>query len=111
MAHPKSGMDLSKWSLFSLLDPDFLSTVRLACVFGQGNEGLMVTRSDEVYAVGSNKEGCLGVGDMASTLLPRKVEALCKKVTIILYSMALCPGCPACLVFKCAVAKKICTKL
>ena len=31
--------------------------------------------------MGSNGAGCLGLGDMQSTLLPRKVEALCNKVT------------------------------
>jgi hypothetical protein len=44
-----------------------------------GNEAIMVTKSDEVFAVGSNSSGCLGVGDLQSTLLPRKVEKLCNK--------------------------------
>jgi len=42
-------MDLSRWTLFSLLDKDFLSSVRLACVFGNlGNEAILVTNEDEV---------------------------------------------------------------
>lgn len=44
-----------------------------------GNEAIMVTKSDEVFAVGSNSAGCLGLGDLRSTLFPRKVEALCNK--------------------------------
>ena len=74
-------MDLKSWSIFSILDKEFLSTVRVACVFGNlGNEALMITDGDDVYAIGCNSAGCLGIGDMHSTLLPRKVEALCGKV-------------------------------
>lgn len=39
----------------------------------------MVTKSDEVFAIGSNAAGCLGLGDLQSTLNPKKVEALCGK--------------------------------
>ena len=42
----------------------------------------MITNDDEVYAIGSNGSGCLGLGDMHSTLLPKKVEALTEKVLI-----------------------------
>lgn len=45
-----------------------------------GNEAIMVTKSDEVFAVGSNSAGCLGLGDLRSTLFPKKVEALCNKL-------------------------------
>jgi hypothetical protein len=44
-----------------------------------GNEALVVTKNDEVFAVGSNAAGCLGLGDLQSTLFPKKVEALCNK--------------------------------
>ena len=55
--------------------------VRVACVYGNvGNEALMITKDDEVFAVGSNGAGCLGLGDMVSTLFPKKVEPLCSKV-------------------------------
>lgn len=71
---------LERWPIFSLLDEEFLATLRIACVFGSaGNEALVVTRDDEVYALGSNGSSCLGVGDAQSCLHPRKVEALCKK--------------------------------
>ena len=54
--------------------------IRLACVFGNlGNEALMISQDDEVFAVGSNGAGCLGLGDMHSTLLPKRVEPLCHK--------------------------------
>lgn len=76
-------MDLKSWSIFALLDKEFLASVRVACVFGNlGNEALVITHSDEVFAIGSNGAGCLGVGDMHSSLVPRKVDALCNKVKV-----------------------------
>ena len=93
-------MDLGSWTIFSLLDKEFSAQIRLACVFGTristifkphntvglffvgnlGNEALIVTRDDEVFALGSNGAGCLGLGDMHSTLAPKQVEPLCYKV-------------------------------
>ena len=73
-------INLKSWSIFSLLEKEFLSKVKLACVFGQvGNEALVVTYDDEVFAIGSNGAGCHGVGDMNSSLKPRKIETLCQK--------------------------------
>ncbi|XP_069687800.1 RCC1 and BTB domain-containing protein 1-like [Periplaneta americana] len=73
-------MDLKKWTIFSLLEPEFISKIKMACVYGNlGNEAIMVTKDDEVYAIGSNAAGCLGLGDLQSTLFPKKVEALCNK--------------------------------
>ena len=61
----------------------FCCQVRVACVYGNvGNEALMITKDDEVYAVGSNGAGCLGLGDMHSTLFPKKLEPLCSKVPL-----------------------------
>jgi len=78
-------MDLSRWTLFSLLDKEFLSRVRLACVFGNlGNEAILVTHDDEVWAFGSNGAACLGLGDMNSSLEPRRVDALCHKGVVSL---------------------------
>ena len=39
-----------------------------------------MTRDDEVFALGSNGAGCLGQGDMHSSLQPKQVEPLCYKV-------------------------------
>lgn len=39
----------------------------------------MVTLDDDVYAMGCNSSGCLGLGDTASALQPRKIESLSKK--------------------------------
>ena len=42
-------ISLKSWSIFSLLEKEFLSKVKLACVFGQvGNEAIVVTFDDEV---------------------------------------------------------------
>ena len=54
-------MDLGSWTIYSLLDREFTAQIRLACVFGNlGNEAIIVTRDDEVFALGSNGAGCLG---------------------------------------------------
>ena len=75
------GPDFQPWTLFSLLEPPFLHSLRLSCVFGNlGNEAILITDADEVFALGSNGAGCLGLGDMSSTLEPKKVEALSGKV-------------------------------
>ena len=83
---------LSRWPVFSLLSQDFLQGVKLACVFGaSGNEAIIVNHdSDEVYALGSNTNGCLGVGESQSSLQPRKVEALCKKGSVHVHCMYVC---------------------
>jgi len=58
----------------------FLITVSSFLFSGNlGNEAIVVTKSDEVFAIGSNAAGCLGLGDLQSTLMPKKVEALCGK--------------------------------
>lgn len=73
-------MDFSKWGIFSLLEPEFASKIKLMYVYGtSGNEALIVTKDDEVFGIGSNASGCLGLGDIQSTLVPRKVESLCRK--------------------------------
>lgn len=75
-----STADVDKWLIFSNLSKDFVSRLRLACVFGSsGNEAIVVTKDDDVYALGSNMTGCLGLGDTHGTLEPRKVDAICKK--------------------------------
>ena len=96
-------LDVDKWPIFSLLDAEFLALVQVACVFGSsGNEALIITNDDDVYVLGSNCSGCLGIGkfyilfifwyfeqninlilfilgDSQSGLQPRKLEFLCKK--------------------------------
>ena len=55
------GQRLNKWPIFSLLEPEFLASIKLACVFGgAGNEAIVVTVDDEVFSLGSNCSSCLG---------------------------------------------------
>jgi len=76
-------MDIKKWNIFSLLEPEFIVDIKLACVFGlAGNEALLVMKNDDVYALGSNVNGCLGLGDHPNTLMPQKVATLCGKGVI-----------------------------
>lgn len=72
--------DLRNWPILRLLDSKFISEIHMVVVYGTlGNEALIVTKNDTVYGVGNNISGCLGTGDMHSTLFPRKIEALCEK--------------------------------
>lgn len=43
------------------------------------NEALIITTDDHVYALGTNKKGCLGLGHQNSVSIATKVEALCGK--------------------------------
>lgn len=71
---------IDKWLIFSTLKPQFVSSIKLACVFGcSGNEAIVTCDDDEVFALGTNSSSCLGVGDSNSSLEPRRVDALCKK--------------------------------
>lgn len=73
-------MDLNKWNIFSFLDSKFMTKLKTVCVFGSvGHEALMITKDDEVYAMGPNTAGCLGLGNLLSTLFPKRVDALCGK--------------------------------
>lgn len=68
------------WPVFGLLDDAFLGSLKLVCVFGSsGNEAIAVTHDDQVYALGSNNNGCLGLGDVAASFEPRKVKELSDK--------------------------------
>ena len=44
-----------------------------------GHEAVMVMKNDDVYSLGSNSAGCLGVESLTSSLTPMKVDALCGK--------------------------------
>lgn len=44
-----------------------------------GHEAIIVSKNDDVFSLGSNSAGCLGVESLSSSLTPMKVEALCQK--------------------------------
>uniref|UniRef100_A0AAQ5Y1P7 BTB domain-containing protein n=1 Tax=Amphiprion ocellaris TaxID=80972 RepID=A0AAQ5Y1P7_AMPOC len=75
------------WPVFALLPPEELRLIRQACVFGSAaNEALYVTVNDEVFALGTNCSGCLGLGDLQSTIEPRRIDVLCgKKIVSLSY--------------------------
>ncbi|KAI5099056.1 RCC1 and BTB domain-containing protein 2 isoform X1 [Silurus meridionalis] len=88
-AHPKdsqsSMLDVGKWPVFALLPPEELRLIRQACVFGTAaNEAIYVTVNDEMFALGTNCSGCLGLGDVQSTIEPRRIDSLCGKKIISL---------------------------
>ncbi|KAF3847449.1 hypothetical protein F7725_020477 [Dissostichus mawsoni] len=82
-----SMLDVGKWPVFALLPPEELRLIRQACVFGSAaNEALYVTVNDEVFALGTNCSGCLGLGDLQSTIEPRRIDVLCgKKIESLSY--------------------------
>ena len=75
---------LSQWPIFSLIESTYAQSVRIALVFGPtGSEGLLVTHDDDAFALGSNTNSCLGVGDSRASLQLRRVDQLCKKGEIM----------------------------
>ncbi|XP_072832977.1 RCC1 and BTB domain-containing protein 2 isoform X2 [Pogona vitticeps] len=80
-------LDVGKWPIFALHSQEELKLIRQACVYGcAGNEALYVTKNDEVFALGTNCSGCLGIGDLQSTIEPRRLDILCgKKITCLSY--------------------------
>ena len=71
---------LKSWPILSFLPTDLALNVVQAFVFGgAGNEAIVTLKSGEIYALGFNGNGCLGVGDGCSTLVPKKVEVLSNK--------------------------------
>uniref|UniRef100_A0A8C6URZ7 Regulator of chromosome condensation (RCC1) and BTB (POZ) domain containing protein 2 n=2 Tax=Neogobius melanostomus TaxID=47308 RepID=A0A8C6URZ7_9GOBI len=80
-------LDVGKWPVFALLPPEELQLIRQACVFGSAaNEAIYVTVNDEVFALGTNCSGCLGLGDLQSTIEPRRIDVLCgKKIVSLSY--------------------------
>ncbi|XP_072316743.1 RCC1 and BTB domain-containing protein 2 isoform X1 [Eucyclogobius newberryi] len=80
-------LDVGKWPVFALLPPEELRLIRQACVFGSAaNEAVYVTVNDEVFALGTNCSGCLGLGDLQSTIEPRRIDVLCgKKIVSLSY--------------------------
>ncbi|XP_023587336.1 RCC1 and BTB domain-containing protein 2 isoform X3 [Trichechus manatus latirostris] len=80
-------VDVGKWPIFSLCSEEELQLIRQACVFGNaGNEVLYTTVNDEIFVLGTNSCGCLGLGDVQSTLEPRRLDSLSgKKIACLSY--------------------------
>ncbi|OXB62048.1 hypothetical protein ASZ78_013421 [Callipepla squamata] len=87
MRHSNIMVDVGKWPIFTLLSPQEIASIRKACVFGtSANEAIYITHNDEVFVFGLNCSNCLGTGDSQSTIVPKKLEALCgKKISSLSY--------------------------
>uniref|UniRef100_A0A8C9FB10 BTB domain-containing protein n=1 Tax=Pavo cristatus TaxID=9049 RepID=A0A8C9FB10_PAVCR len=87
LLHALKMLDVGKWPIFSLCSQEELKLIRQACVFGSaGNEVLYVTENDEVFVLGMNCSGCLGTGDVQSTIEPKRLDSLCgKKIACLSY--------------------------
>ena len=72
-------LDVTKWPIFSLLSQDEVEQITKICVYGSsGNEAIFITASDDVYAIGSNCSGCLGLGNvLSSELLLNSASTTC----------------------------------
>jgi len=56
-------LDVTKWPIFSLLEQDEVANITKICVFGSsGNEAIYIKKNDDVFSIGSNCSGCLGLG-------------------------------------------------
>jgi RCC1 and BTB domain-containing protein len=74
--------DINNWLILQDLEPKFASNIKFVCIFGENSdEVLLVTKDDFVFGFGSNRNGCLGLGN-DSTLEPKVVEELCHKEII-----------------------------
>ena len=72
-------LDVGKWSIFQMVDDSILQQAKIVCVFGpHGNEALILTNDDDVYALGANANSCLTLPSGTSTLQLKKVERLSK---------------------------------
>ncbi|XP_077014348.1 RCC1 and BTB domain-containing protein 2 isoform X2 [Tamandua tetradactyla] len=80
-------LDVGKWPIFSLCSEEELQLIRQACVFGSaGNEVIYTTVNDEIFVLGTNCSGCLGLGDIQSAIEPRRLDCLNgKKVACLSY--------------------------
>lgn len=72
-------LDVGKWCIFHMVDDAILQVAKTVCVFGpSGNEAFILTKEDDVYALGANVNSCLAIPSGTSTLQPKKVEKLTK---------------------------------
>ncbi len=71
------------WPIFSILEDSFVQSLKLVCVFGSsGNEAIVVTNEDELFGMGSNTNGCLGLGSVKGSFEPYRIGELCGKGNI-----------------------------
>jgi alpha-tubulin suppressor-like RCC1 family protein len=71
------------WPVVSGLSPEFVSNIKFFCVFSEtGDNVIIVTKNDKVFAFGKNDFGCLGLGHYNVVQEPKVVNELCDKQII-----------------------------
>lgn len=78
-------LNLKKWAVLATVKEEILSSVVLVHVFGyEAESAYLVTSNDEVFALGENVLGRLGIGNVEvnSTQKPIKLDKLCGKHVI-----------------------------
>ena len=74
-----------------MVDDSILQLAKNVCVFGpSGNEAFILTKEDNVYALGANVNACLALTSGTSTLQLKKVEKL-SKLNIVTFSFGSAP--------------------
>ncbi|VDK51388.1 unnamed protein product [Anisakis simplex] len=69
--------DIKRWTLLSLLSTEFIDSLQSAIVFGSsGSEAILITKEDEVFAIGTNSCSCLGTNRSQATLEPSRIDTL-----------------------------------
>lgn len=75
-----SSLHWRQWSILEGLDQDLLDSVELVHVFGnQAESAYFITSNDDVFAIGQNILGRIGIGEALSTEVPVKLDLLCGK--------------------------------
>jgi RCC1 and BTB domain-containing protein len=71
------------WPIFNELNPEIVSNIKFFLIFGNnGNDVLIVTKNDKVFAFGDNTYGCLGLGHYKAVKEIEIVNELCDQKII-----------------------------
>jgi alpha-tubulin suppressor-like RCC1 family protein len=74
---------ITLWPILHKLKPQFVSNIQFFYIFGEnGNEVIIVTKNDKVFAFGDNNYGCLGLGHNNAVKEPQIVNQLCDQQII-----------------------------
>ncbi|VDM29178.1 unnamed protein product [Toxocara canis] len=77
--------DIKRWTVLSLLSPEFIENLQSAIVFGSsGSEAILITKEDELYALGTNSCSCLGTNRSQGTLEPSRIDTLSGRAIVSL---------------------------
>lgn len=75
--------EIINWKVLSKLRPEFVANLKFVCVFGEtGDEVICVTKENNFFSFGSNRNGCLGLGHNRPVAEPLKVSQLCDNAIV-----------------------------